>query len=96
VRLAAEVLPVFTERLEAAYPDRARKVKNAIVELRGGKMNEAAFGARMQGLGPRWAMIQRLFETHAKRLGLVPAELGRDAAPTTFRRPSAQRSLFDD
>jgi hypothetical protein len=60
--------------------------------MRGGKMNESAFGARMEGKGPRWQAIERLFDLHVRRLGL-DHELG--DAPTTFRRPTAQRSLFD-
>ncbi|MDC0677403.1 hypothetical protein [Sorangium atrum] len=62
-------------------------------------MNEAAFGARFQGAGPRWAAIQRLFEVQCQRLGLNRARVG-DAADeaeerSTFRRPSRQGTLFD-
>src|SRR5262249_10229206 len=39
VRLAAEVLPVFMQRLEATYPARVEKVKHAIQQIRNGKMN---------------------------------------------------------
>ncbi|WP_437893469.1 hypothetical protein [Sorangium sp. So ce124] len=61
--------------------------------------NEAAFGARFQGAGPRWAAIQRLFEVHCQRLGLNRARVG-DATDeaeerSTFRRPSRQGTLFD-
>ncbi|HEY4119374.1 MAG TPA: PA0069 family radical SAM protein [Byssovorax sp.] len=103
VRLAAEVLPVFMERLATAYPDRLKKVTHAIRELRGGKMNVAEFGKRMTGQGPRWQATAQLFAAHAARLGIrvgeatepgfEPAELGVNA-PTPFRRPTAQTSLF--
>jgi DNA repair photolyase len=92
LRLPAEVLPVFDARLDEAFPERAAKVRAAIREMRGGKMNEATFGARMEGKGPRWQAIERLFDLHVQRLGL-DHEL--PEAPTTFRRPTAQRSLFD-
>ncbi|MDI1445754.1 PA0069 family radical SAM protein [Polyangium sp. 6x1] len=95
LRLSAEVLPVFEERLAEAYPLRAQKVRNAIQEMRGGKMNESAFGARFSGLGPRWAMIERMFEAHCARLGLNRQRLTREE-PTTFQRPKRQLSLFDD
>jgi DNA repair photolyase len=92
LRLPAEVLPVFDARLDEAFPERAAKVRAAIREMRGGKMNEATFGARMEGKGPRWQAIERLFDLHVRRLEL-DHEL--PEAPTTFRRPTAQRSLFD-
>jgi DNA repair photolyase len=92
LRLPAEVLPVFDARLDEAFPERAAKVRSGIREMRGGKMNESAFGARMAGLGARWRAIESLFDLHVHRLGL-DGEL--PETPATFRRPSAQRSLFD-
>jgi DNA repair photolyase len=94
LRLSAEVLPVFEERLAEAYPDRAQKVRNAILEMRGGKMNDSQFGSRFAGKGPRWAMIERVFETHCKRLGLSEERLTTEGA-STFRRPKRQLSLFE-
>ncbi len=71
LRLPKEVLPVFMERLEAAFPLRAGKVKRAILDVRNGKMNSANFGERMEGRGPRWDAIASLFSLTAKRLGLT-------------------------
>jgi DNA repair photolyase len=93
LRLSAEVRPVFIERLRAVFPERAGKVLHAVEEMRGGKMNETAFGARMRGLGPRWEAIEALFDTHLRRLGFDVGP-GHDG-PTTFRRPSAQGLLFE-
>ena len=95
LRLPKEVLPVFLERLDAAFPGRAGKVRRAIQSMREGKMNEAEFGARMEGKGPRWDAIATLFEITAKRVGLATSglpEMREEAG--TFRRPSAQRELF--
>jgi DNA repair photolyase len=96
LRLPAEVLPVFDERLSEAFPERAQKVRNAVREMRGGKMNESGFGARFAGQGPRWKAIDTLFELHCRRLGLN-ADHRLPGAPerTTFRRPSRQGTLFD-
>lgn len=97
LRLPKEVLPVFVERLDAAFPQRAGKVKRAILDMRGGKMNDADFGARMEGRGPRWDAVATLFELHARRLGLATWGAGRPDTreeTSTFRRPSAQRELF--
>ena len=94
LRLSGEVLPVFRERLAAAFPDRAPKVWNAIREARGGKLNETAFGDRMHGLGPRWEAVERLFEAQCRRLGLN-ADDAETERPSGFRRPSAQGALFE-
>jgi len=97
LRLPAEVLPVFRERLEAAFPGRARKVLRAIAESRGGRLNESRFGARMRGSGPRWDAVRRLFELQCRRLGLETGELASPfAPPAVAESPPRQPSLFDD
>ena len=93
LRLPAEVRPVFEERLEAEYPARAAKVRAQIRELRGGSMSSSAFGERMRGNGPRWALVESLFETTCRRLGLATGEEPVDEN-VTFRRAPAQGSLF--
>lgn len=89
LRLPAEVAPVFLERLEATLPGRAAAVRSAILEARGGRLNDARFGHRMQGTGPRADAAADLFRIHARRLGLreggAPVrpggEAGGDAGP---------------
>src|SRR5262249_43801287 len=93
LRLPREVLPVFDERLQAAMPDRADKVRSALRQMRRGKMNESTFGARMRGDGPRWDVVEQLFATSCARLGLN-APGWRDGPPPRFERPRAQLSLF--
>ncbi len=111
VRLAAEVLPVFFERLAEAYPNRVNKVRSGLLQIRRGKLDESGFGDRMTGDGPRWEAIRLLFRAQCQRLGLgtyhvemdgVPLEPSREDSrggdaeeTTTFRRPTAQRSLFE-
>jgi len=94
LRLPAEVLPVFEERLGAAFPGRARKVLHAIEDVRGGKRNESAFGKRMRGTGPRWDAIKALFEAQCRRLGFNARE--DSDPPSGFRRPGAQADLFPE
>jgi DNA repair photolyase len=99
VRLAAEVLPVFLERMQIAFPGRFSRIKHAIEQIRDGRLNVSEFGKRMVGEGPRWVAIKALFDTHARRLGLhyfdpEAPDSDEDDLPTTFRRPSAQRDLF--
>ncbi|MBL8858848.1 MAG: PA0069 family radical SAM protein [Planctomycetes bacterium] len=84
LRLPAEVLPVFQERVEQVLPERARKIESAIRDMRAGAMNQSAFGARMSGSGPRWNAVEQLFEIHRKRYGM-------NVADTRMRGPELQR-----
>ena len=96
LRLPSQVKPVFIERLREAYPDRAEKVLNAILEMREGALYRSEFGARMSGTGQRWKAIEWMFELSCRRLGLnVREENEFEATVTTFRRPDAQLGLFD-
>lgn len=99
LRLSGQTLPVFEERLAEAFPDRAKKIWNAIEEMRGGRRNETEFHRRMVGRGPRWEAIEALFEVQCRRLGLNTDENDEDEfdEPTSpFRRPSPQGGLFSD
>ena len=87
LRLPAEVLPVFTERLRAEVPERFERVLSNLREMRQGRLDESRFGVRMTGSGARWAMIERMFELHCRRLGFVMRDddddrgRGRDDVP---------------
>lgn len=96
LRLPSEVLPVFQERIEEAFPERAKRINNAILEVRGGKMNESAFGSRMEGRGARWEAVQSLFDLHCRKLGLNGDHARAEGlTKNAFRRPTAQGRLFD-
>ena len=94
LRLPAEVLPVFEERLAEAFPLREKRIWSAIEQMRGGRRNDSRFGARMTGRGPRWEAVERVFEVEARRLGIA---LGADGSRrgSTYRRPRPQPSLFE-
>ncbi len=101
LRLPGPVKEVFEQRLRAALPLRADKVLARTREIRGGKLNAPRFGERFAGQGEYYAAIRTLFETTARRLGLIEDddhdEPYRDA-PTSFRRPTdrgGQLRLFD-
>ncbi len=97
LRLAAEVRSVFEERLRAALPLRADKVLSAVRELRAGKHNESAFGARMRGVGPRWEAVRDLFALTCRRLGLSTDAEGptEPLVPESGPRGWSQGRLFD-
>jgi DNA repair photolyase len=91
LRLPAEVLPVFRERLQETMPERAKKIESAILDVRDGRMYRSAFHERMTGSGARWEAIERLFEIHARRLGLSSREHEKRPA-----RSTTQRQLFEE
>lgn len=69
LRLPGTVLPVFLEWLEQHRPERKEKVLSHIRSLRGGKMNDANFGSRMQGQGAIAENIRQMFSVYTKRYG---------------------------
>ncbi|TAJ08207.1 MAG: PA0069 family radical SAM protein [Planctomycetota bacterium] len=95
LRLPLEVAPVFEERLRALLPLRADKVLHAVEEMRGGKRNDSRFGARMRGQGPRWRMIEQLFDVHCRRLGLATRAANFAPSERAGGAPSGQLELFD-
>jgi DNA repair photolyase len=97
LRLPAETLPVFEQRLREAFPDRAARVWSNLKQTRGGKLNESRFGARMEGVGARWEAIESLFEVECRRLGFKENDHSKKRRGSTFRRPGpAQRALFEE
>ncbi|MCI2398204.1 PA0069 family radical SAM protein [Aliiroseovarius subalbicans] len=70
LRLPVEVAPLFTEWLEAAFPDRASRVMGRLREMRGGADYDATFGTRMVGQGEFAALLARRFAVACKRAGL--------------------------
>jgi DNA repair photolyase len=94
LRLPAEVEQVFRERLQAAFPLRAAKVLSLVKAMRGGKSNDARFGARMRGEGARYQLMADLFAKTASKLGLA-APLSA-TVPSPFRRPHQTQWLFGE
>jgi DNA repair photolyase len=95
VRLPGEVKELFSEWLEAEYPDRAARVLSLVRQTRGGRLYDPRYGARMRGAGPYAELLERRFTVACARLGLAhrPAPLD----TTRFRVPprgQAQGSLF--
>ena len=98
LRLPGSVAPYFEQRLRERLPTKAERVMARVREAREGKLNSSEFGERMKGKGEYWRMVERSFRVHCERLGM--SEDGGGAyddgeRPSTFRRPTAQGSLFD-
>ncbi len=97
LRLPGSVAEYFEQRLRERLPTKAQRVMNRIREARGGRLNSAQFGERMRGQGQFWETQERLFRVYCKRLGFNKQERWtyEDKTPqSTFRRPTAQGSLF--
>ncbi|MEM6683889.1 MAG: PA0069 family radical SAM protein [Pseudomonadota bacterium] len=71
LRLPGEVAPLFEQWLSTHYPDRKGKILNALRDIRGGKLNDPRFGARMRGRGALAHMIKQRFLKAARRHGLT-------------------------
>ena len=74
LRLPAEVLEIFRQRLEETLPGEAEAVLAALAEMRDGRLQDSRFGARMRGTGPRFAAVEDLFRLLCRRHGLVAGE----------------------
>jgi len=94
LRLPGSVAPYFEERLREKLPTKVDRVLNRIREARDGKLNSSVFGERMRGKGQYWEATERLFKIHCERLGFNRTHVRAAQNTTTFRRPSAQASLF--
>ena len=75
VRLPHAVAPIFEEWLEKHAPGHKEKVLGRIREMRGGKLYESQWGARMRGDGPLAAQIRHLFQVAKRRAGFAGEDL---------------------
>ena len=88
LRLPRELTVLFTEWLEAHYPDRARRVLNQVRACRGGALYASGFGSRMKGTGVFAELLAKRFDVACKRLGLNASRAAEGALDTRlFRRP---------
>jgi DNA repair photolyase len=70
LRLPYGVKDLFAAWLERHFPDRKAKVLNRVMELRGGKLNDSAFGSRMRGQGIWAEQMKRVFEVAKRKAGM--------------------------
>ena len=73
LRLPHEVERLFTEWLQATYPDRADHVLSLLRQAHGGRNYDATFGHRQRGAGAWAEMLAHRFRLAARRAGLDPA-----------------------
>ena len=93
LRLPYDVRDLFIEWLGAHFPDKMQRSLRLIQSTRDGKLYDAAFNKRMNGIGPYAWMIGRRFEVIAKKLGYGHIALRTDLFEPPRRKPQ-QLSLF--
>jgi len=71
LRLPHELQTLFPEWLHEHYPMRAERVIKAIKSMRENQLNDAEFGMRMTGSGPRANIIQQRFELACRRANIA-------------------------
>ncbi len=95
LRLPLEIADLFSEWLEAHFPDRKDHVLNLLRGMRGGKLYQSGWGKRMRGTGVYADLLARRFELACQRLGLDEHDWDLDVSQ--FRRPTLpgdQLALF--
>ena len=93
LRLPHGVATLFEDWLHQHAPTKQAKILQRIRALRGGQLNDARFGVRMQGEGVFADQIAALFTLGCRKAGLQHRDLRLSTA--AFRRPTGvQLSLF--
>ncbi len=85
LRLPFAVKDLFPQWLELHAPSKKDRVLARLRELRGGKLYDSTFGARMRGEGIFAEQTRLMFEVASRRAGLNREELPLSTAH--FRRP---------
>ena len=96
MRLPWELKELFRDWLQTHYPLKAGHVMSRVQQMRGGRDNDPAFGARMRGSGELAELLRRRFEIACKRFGLNANQRGAALDTTLFRPPrrDGQLGLF--
>ena len=99
LRLPLEIAGLFTEWLEAHYPDRAKRVMSLLRGMHSGQDYRSEWQVRQHGDGPYAQLIAARFRNASRRLGLNSARTS--LRTDLFRVPprndhGSQMGLFDD
>jgi DNA repair photolyase len=99
LRLPLEIAGLFTEWLEANYPDRAKRVMTLLRSMHKGEDYRSEWKVRQRGGGPYADLIARRFANATRRLGLnqVAVSLRTDLfRPPAAKEESGQMNLFGE
>ena len=93
LRLPLTVAPIFQDWLERNELGKKAKVLDRIRAIRGGKLNDPRFGARMRGQGIFAEQIRQMFRVGCRKAGL--SEDGPELSVAAFRRPPGSQLELD-
>jgi DNA repair photolyase len=91
LRLPYGVKDIFTEWLAQHVPQRKEKVLAFIRSMRGGKLNDSTFGARMRGEGVWAEQMRKMFRVACRKTkpGGFP-----ELSAAAYRRPGDKQTLL--
>src|SRR5262249_49578605 len=92
LRLPYAVKDLFEKWLTQHFPERKDKVLSRIRGVRGGKLNESAFGSRMRGEGEIANLNRRPFTVACKKAGIPKG--GPNLSTEAFRRPGPVQGML--
>ncbi|MDJ0710004.1 MAG: PA0069 family radical SAM protein [Woeseiaceae bacterium] len=95
LRLPHELVDIFSEWLEAHFPDRKEHVLSLVRQSSGGRDYDARFGVRQTGRGAYADMIGSRFRTASRKLGLEPDSYQHTLDCSHFIRPGQQQLGLD-
>ncbi len=95
LRLPHGVKSLFERWLEQHFPDRKQKVLNRMRDLRGGKLYDPRWGARMKGEGPFAEQVANMFEVSCRKFGLNRESIVLSIDAFRPLTPAGQLNLFD-
>ena len=93
LRLPREIKDLFREWLEAARPDRAKKVMSLVRQMRHGRDYDMEWGKRMKGDGPIAELLAQRFAAARRKFGLDQVIPALDL--TQFRVPPKETNQLE-
>lgn len=95
LRLPHEVAGLFTEWLEAHFPERASHVMSLVRQASGGSDYDNRFGVRQTGRGAYADMLGKRFRAACRRFGLAPGRYQQSLDREQFVKPGQQQLGLD-
>lgn len=92
LRLPHELLDLFSDWLEAHFPDRKERVLSLVRQASGGRSYDSRYGVRQTGRGAYADMLASRFRAATRKLGLARGEYAHSLDCGQFLRPG-QRQL---
>jgi len=93
LRLPLELQTLFSDWLQAHYPERAKRVWSLVSDAHGGRPYDSRFGLRRSGSGPVADLLAQRFRLACRRLGLAQEGPALDCSSFAPPDPGGPRQL---